>query len=579
MAAVVWQGTGATRHSVLAQPLRHLLHLHLGVAPHAVRCSLDAVDAPLRAGGHSIASSASAAANDAFTMLAAAIRSLDGLPLAVTAVLPVGATFSHTEAFPPLPAAAGAPPAAGSPVLRFCVELEGSGKWPDDEEAVAALKTAFCLRMCALLEEQASLHCEPRREGAAVQVDGLVFVGAIAHAPHAALLRAAGRDDAADLLDTHTTAGAAHTGAMQSLGARHAAFAPAVRLVKRWLSSHLLSGVVSPQLIELVAAAAVASPAEPPAASAIRGFLRILSLLASHRFDAEPLIVGVSAPLTADVRAAAAQAFEAARAAPDGDGDGGGGGGALVWVATEAEPQGTRWAAGAALSPPLLKRLQTLAAASVARLREVALPPPPPAADADAPARPPPSSASAAAPTAAEAAVAAADAEVSAAALAIFAPPLHEFDALIELAPSEVPRRELQLRAGGAAAAPAKPRYANLDLGRVGRGVGDAPVRDLVASLREAYGSLALFCYDGDGGGAIGVKWKPHAFVPSAFRAAAAEHRLVVAREAAAAEGGRAPSAWLVPDVAAVLEGMAAVGGTLVKRVRLQTGGAAAFGA
>ena len=73
------------------------------------------------------------------------------------------------------------------------------------------------------------------------------------------------------------------------------------------------------------------------------------------------------------------------------------------------------------------------------------------------------------------------------------------------------------------------------------------------------------------------VKWKPHAFVPSAFRAAAAEHRLVVAREAAAAEGGRAPSAWLVPDVAAVLEGMAAVGGTLVKRVRLQTGGAAAF--
>ena len=42
---------------------------------------------------------------------------------------------------------------------------------------------------------------------------------------------------------------------------------------------------------------------------------------------------------------------------------------------------------------------------------------------------------------------------------------------------------------------------------------------------------------------------------------------------------GRAPSAWLVPDVAAVLEGMAAVGGTLVKRVRLQTGGAAAFGA
>ena len=76
---------------------------------------------------------------------------------------------------------------------------------------MAALKTAFCLRMGALLGEQASLHGEPRREGAAVQVDGLVFVGAIAHAPHAALLRAAGRDDAADLLEVHTTAGAAHT--------------------------------------------------------------------------------------------------------------------------------------------------------------------------------------------------------------------------------------------------------------------------------------------------------------------------------------------------------------------------------
>ena len=61
-----------------------------------------------------------------------------------------------------------------------------------------------------------------------------------------------------------------------------------------------------------------------------------------------------------------------------------------VWVATEAEPRGTRWAAGAALSPPLLKRLQTLAASRAYASRAAAAA----RRRADAPA-PPPSSASA----------------------------------------------------------------------------------------------------------------------------------------------------------------------------------------
>ena len=79
---------------------------------------------------------------------------LEGLPLKLLAVQQIGGAFSHTEAFPTLPVALGAPPPPGAPLPKFLLSFESSGKWPNELDAVLSLKAAFYLRIAALLEEQ-----------------------------------------------------------------------------------------------------------------------------------------------------------------------------------------------------------------------------------------------------------------------------------------------------------------------------------------------------------------------------------------------------------------------------------------
>eukprot|EP00966_Prymnesium_polylepis_P245603 5681664-Prymnesium_polylepis.1 len=68
-----------------------------------------------------------------------ALRTLDELPLAILSIQAAGASFSFTEEFAPAPTAAGSPPPPGSPPLRFVVQFESSGKWPDDLGCAADL--------------------------------------------------------------------------------------------------------------------------------------------------------------------------------------------------------------------------------------------------------------------------------------------------------------------------------------------------------------------------------------------------------------------------------------------------------
>ena len=89
---------------------------------------------------------------------------------------------------------------------------------------------------------------------------------------------------------------------------------------------------------------------------------------------------------------------------------------------------------------------------------------------------------------------------------------------------------------------------------------------ELVEVLHARYGALALF-YDGLGGRAIALKWRPAAFLPVPLKPPVAQHRLYVQRT----EGPGA--AWVLPNVADVLAGMVQAGGGLIKRVSLPRGG------
>lgn len=265
-------------------------------------------------------------------------------------------------------------------------------------------------------------------------------------------------------------------------------------------------------------------------------------------------------------------AFTAARAAAGGgnedapaDANGGADAGprsrsnATVWVASDREVEGV---AGCSDGPSLqtLHRLRSLAAAAIGKLEEAPLASAAPAVEAAAAeAATGPSSPPSVKP---DAATAATDAEMCAAMGTVFEPSMVEFDALLELAASKVPTAHLAC--GHSSAPPKPPKFANLHHGDIGKGLGVDPVGTLVGRLRERYGELALFFYDGYGGKVITLKWKPSAFLPGALRAAASQHRLLLQPT-----GGADASSWALPNAADMLAEMVEISAGLVKRVTL----------
>lgn len=110
--------------------------------------------------------------------------------------------------------------------------------------------------------------------------------------------------------------------------------------------------------------------------------------------------------------------------------------------------------------------------------------------------------------------------------------------------------------------------------------VGFDPVSHYVSMCTERYRHLATFCSDALGGfPAVGVKWKPEAFVPAPLRPALAYGMMeigVTSRVATATEakGGRkirlsGLAGLVVPNVAQVLSELGQLGVGLVQEVVL----------
>ena len=553
----------------------------------------------------------------------------------VMAIQPTAAAFADLEPFPPLPGAAGAPPAPGAPALEFAITFETSGKWPDDLEAIARLKTAFYLKLAKLIEVQASgggggggggaldglfnggrggnaasgLICEVRPDALFVQADGFTFCGTIQHDATPALLEARGDARAAEAMRWRTGVGARHLSAASALGRLCPAYPPTVRLAKRWLSCQMYTGVLSDALVALLAAHAfAAAPTTRRPATAAAGFARFLQLLAYFDFANEPLLLamGDGASVSAEMKETAHAAFAAARraaaqaeseasdpaASPEAAQAARAALAALptIWIATDEQVAG---ADGIAHGPSwqVLRRLQRLAEGGLRTLEGVlAVEPSALAALGSSESGggghtrgmlPGTTAASEAAPRdAAEAAAIATDRGVRALVGHIFDAPTADFDAVLVLSGKRLTRAHLSWQREGdhgekGSGKGASSRFANLRQGEVGRGVGEDPVADLVERLRATYGALALFFYDGLGGRQIALKWRPAAFMPTKLAAAAAEHRTVVPRAAAPldAESGAPPEAWVLPNLADVLAGMVQMGGGLVQTARLPRSG------
>lgn len=263
-------------------------------------------------------------AKQAFDILERDIRDLEGLPLHVKHVAPVGTdlrrTSLHTPEFN-----------FRKPLLEpmdVVVSFEVSGKWPEDLPAIQRAKTAFLLKIGSSLEEvkeeevrtRLGLDNAARGDGNlsflnVIYENGASFRIRVQSDLEEALLDRQRRDQtaerhvrtrAADLLASYKRMYInlpLHNQAISTFCTRFPALSSSIRLTKHWFNSHKLSCYFKEELIELFVLQAFLKPYpwQTPS-SATTGFLRTLFLLSRWDWRTEALVVDSSDELSTSQR-------------------------------------------------------------------------------------------------------------------------------------------------------------------------------------------------------------------------------------------------------------------------------------
>lgn len=544
--AVVWQGGSAFQKRLIPeQIIKHLLQLHANIPESSVcymGALLDEVIKVVREGG-STGEEASVQVIQSYDDLSRKLWNLDGLPLTVTSVQGAHPALRYTQVFPPVPMKPdysffrvekshrsllpleGKPCPAYVPAIKVICHMEGSGKWPQDREAIRHIKAAFHIRLGELLGQQHRLTCRPAPTHLDVYKDGLVFRVQVAYHRELQILRETVtpegmvryRDNEEALrLELETVHRPYLTSTLHGLQQQHSVFGATARLAKRWIGAHLLSASLSEESVDLLAASLFLQPAPHTAPSSPQvGFLRFLHLLVSFDWRNDPLIVNLNGDITATEITEIRNDFIASRSSLP-----------AMFIATPKDKKNSVWTKEGP-SVQILQRLIVLAAESL-RVLETQLTDPTQPQDVKM----------------------------------VLRPPLDIYDVLIHLNPKQVPLH---------AQAVDTPRTVfsrgALPSGAAG-GSGNMPVVDFnpvacyLSELRDAFEELALFFCDPFGGTVIAVLWKPQAFAPQPFRTAHVKARLVQVKGS---------EAQTVPNVEAILEDFETLGAGLVREVEVRS--------
>ncbi|OLL22674.1 U3 small nucleolar RNA-associated protein 22 [Neolecta irregularis DAH-3] len=275
----------------------------------------------------------------AYDDIGKAIKGLEDLPLRVSSIMGSSPALRYSSTQIPLPHpqtnAANLPESCQYlQPIDFILQLESSGKWPDDLEAIKRVKVAFLLDISRRLQSQKSIpsqiHIQTSRHGREFPVleiyhsTGYVFRAQLHHDRDATLYQnkinqlTALKDPSfsryKDLLSDYTqtfVAAPRHTLQIQALCQQHPYLSPTIRLVKRWMHSHMLSPHIDDESIELLVASVFTSPFPfHIPSSAVTGFLRALQLLSSWDWRLDPTIVTTIDPIDANERDEISQNFK-----------------------------------------------------------------------------------------------------------------------------------------------------------------------------------------------------------------------------------------------------------------------------
>lgn len=508
---------------------------------------------------------ATMAALEALDELTKNLRALEDLPLPISQVQGVAATFRHAETFPPvpqipqgrikffgrsqdnlLPSVKATP--IYQPVLPVLLSLQTSGKWPDDLEAVRRIKAAFYIQLADKLRTLFDMVVRVFIDHAIVEYKGYIFKLVIAYHRDVALLKrmveANGivkyRDNPESLLlqrDQEITP--LLTSALRALQAVQPAYSVTVRLAKRWIASQMLLEYLEEEAVEMIVASLfidstmygvpssheeVGAQTSPHDAIDWVGpltpqvaFLRFLQLVASYEWNSQPLIINFNNDLSPEELRDIETAISAQRTQLKSP---------LVLV-TPYDPSGVAFTR-CKPALPVWSRLMILARESLKLLERQLM----------------------------EADIMKMDV------CQVFRPPVDVYDCVIHLTRACVARRLYTLDFSSFWKVKLHEHQARKTLSIYDY----EPVDRLLKELRAAYADKARFFYDNYGGLFIGVMWIDKAWsTPTEFKVSHVNGSVLVAPSNAGGEQR------LAPNLEAICQDFLIMGKGLVKTVQSGT--------
>ena len=376
----------------------------------------------------------------------------------------------------------------------------GSGRWPDDIVAIEKVKVAFYLRIAKLVKQKLKMPTVATMTHVDVFAKPYVFRLVIFAGKELTLASSqlaslntmvdAAKRQGGDMSDLQASQASSqnivdemerffvHMPALSSYShsvyLKHTSFSRAVRLAKRWVNTHMFSGIVSDEAVELLVAFLYQHPAPlaPPVFGHV-GFLRFLKLLSTFNWKSEPLILDTTELLGAGEVSEMVQRFKEDRSAYP-----------AMTILTPWDKHRSIWTK-AGPSPPLLRRMVVFARETEKLLK------------------------------AHVAAGASLDFGGLPDAKQLFRTSLADYDVLIRLKHSELPRVGERIDHHVEVEQSKKKRtYKNLEGAK--KKVADTlplvdhdPVILYIKDLQQHYGHTATFFYDQLGGDTIGVVWDP----------------------------------------------------------------------
>uniref|UniRef100_A0A182K7F9 Nucleolar protein 6 n=1 Tax=Anopheles christyi TaxID=43041 RepID=A0A182K7F9_9DIPT len=250
-----------------------------------------------------------------FDSLGRIMRDLDDLPLTINAILGTDPVFRYTDPDPPRPNARVVRSANGQMVflsakpVHATIQLEASGKWPADLEAIRRLKTAFYLRISDRIRSVREMDARPLAQAYNDYLDVFyekyLFRFEIIHQREISILREylsenkvtrLQRDnDESIALEMRATILPKLTGILHGLHQQYFSFGSVASIAKRWLYSQMIDPYLWPdECTELLLAALYLNQPLQPPIQPQTGFLRWLQFIASTDWSKEMIVVNLN---------------------------------------------------------------------------------------------------------------------------------------------------------------------------------------------------------------------------------------------------------------------------------------------